>query len=686
MNDIALLDQESKKAFLNEDALNAIKNAKNPHILLINGTTRHGKSTTLNQLIRGYKRPHKYKLTKPFRAGRSDEPITRGCSIYGPIKLRTFLDNCGVLDKCNEVPQDDDTDIFLADTEGFKSLDNITSAFIPAILTMIQCSTLCVFLTKGLPDQSHVGDIKKHALLSNYMERFLHVKSPQPLFFVTDFKLENEGTDNNNENDVNNDNQNEEEDDDDDDDDEQISRQEIIDSLNRVRQEFKISVKQKIQENIESDDSLERFKMFDNLDVDISGPFYSEQRDIRSDSPYLEVYWNSLQDIAIEFSKAIQRRGKEDGEQLCNMIKALFDAFNTNSTIPDNETELDEIIKSIIQNIFNEQIKARYERIHQKMQNNFLYSKEILTNKSQPKEILYNSIEKQMQDLYNETISEYKEAELNRFNLLLLNEATSIVNSFVNNLSTKLQSEDQIDHIVAPIVISIHNCNFKEDIDESAYSAQKITQIIQDYLNSDQLTTHILVYLQTHRLPDYTTIMEGFLSRTLVKIHNEVEKLPSWEVVKYEFCTKVNKEITEDKNSNNIKKLGEYADKLLNDLKAEYKLSTSQQIQARNLIADSYRSITSNNGAIQLRKPEREVVVYDSNNSNVKTEVKEVMETIGTILTGVVNILGTVAEVINEIANVKEQWDRFNSPRDRKSITNEPTITDVRVTDVTDDN
>ena len=42
---------ENDKVKLNEEVLEKIKMAKNPRLLLFYGTTRQGKSTTLNQLI-----------------------------------------------------------------------------------------------------------------------------------------------------------------------------------------------------------------------------------------------------------------------------------------------------------------------------------------------------------------------------------------------------------------------------------------------------------------------------------------------------------------------------------------------------------------------------------------------------------------------------------------------------------
>ena len=53
---------------LNEKLLEIIKQSYNPRLLLIYGKARQGKSTTLNQLIRGNKNTWTYKNSSPFES------------------------------------------------------------------------------------------------------------------------------------------------------------------------------------------------------------------------------------------------------------------------------------------------------------------------------------------------------------------------------------------------------------------------------------------------------------------------------------------------------------------------------------------------------------------------------------------------------------------------------------------
>ena len=55
------------KLELNENVLNIISKSVNPKLLLFYGATRLGKSTTLNQIIRGNIDTWKYINRKPFK-------------------------------------------------------------------------------------------------------------------------------------------------------------------------------------------------------------------------------------------------------------------------------------------------------------------------------------------------------------------------------------------------------------------------------------------------------------------------------------------------------------------------------------------------------------------------------------------------------------------------------------------
>ena len=139
----------------NQDFINKIEQSHNPHIIIIYGNPRIGKSTFLNQLLKGFNEKYDYpdneyfNLNGPFKVGpNQSEYITKGCKIYGSIKLSELLKkNCLYNLNINE---NEDADLFIVDSEGIGSLDNNTSGFISGILTLLQVSTIKIYYTDGV--------------------------------------------------------------------------------------------------------------------------------------------------------------------------------------------------------------------------------------------------------------------------------------------------------------------------------------------------------------------------------------------------------------------------------------------------------------------------------------------------------------------------------------------------------
>ena len=126
---------------LNEEVLKIIEKSTNPRLLLFYGQTRQGKSTTLNQIIRGNIDTWKYMNKSPFLSQTSQKSLTMGCEIYGPIKSSEINRRHQINRKIKE-----DFDIFFCDTEGLFSLDGITETLIPGILTLLQVCTFSVIM------------------------------------------------------------------------------------------------------------------------------------------------------------------------------------------------------------------------------------------------------------------------------------------------------------------------------------------------------------------------------------------------------------------------------------------------------------------------------------------------------------------------------------------------------------
>ena len=93
MNEPLCLVKESnnQNLELNEDLLKIIEKSHNPKFLLFYGTTRQGKSTTLNQIIRGNIDTWKYTNKSPFKSQTGQRSVTVGCDVYGPIKCSEIL-------------------------------------------------------------------------------------------------------------------------------------------------------------------------------------------------------------------------------------------------------------------------------------------------------------------------------------------------------------------------------------------------------------------------------------------------------------------------------------------------------------------------------------------------------------------------------------------------------------------
>ena len=91
LTSMPLILEKEGEIELNENVLKLIENSTNPNLILFYGMTKRGKSTTLNQLIRGNHETWKFKNKKPFFAHDSIESITKGCDIFGPINASILI-------------------------------------------------------------------------------------------------------------------------------------------------------------------------------------------------------------------------------------------------------------------------------------------------------------------------------------------------------------------------------------------------------------------------------------------------------------------------------------------------------------------------------------------------------------------------------------------------------------------
>lgn len=176
---------------LNEEVLKIIEKSTNPRLLLFYGQTRQGKSTTLNQIIRGNIDTWKYMNKSPFLSQTSQKSLTMGCEIFGPIKSSEINRRHKINRKIKE-----DFDIFFCDTEGLFSLNGQTAALIPGILTLLQVCTFSVIMISNVADINTVDQIASEIQFTKILQQInKDIKCPLVAIYISGYQVDIEKLD-----------------------------------------------------------------------------------------------------------------------------------------------------------------------------------------------------------------------------------------------------------------------------------------------------------------------------------------------------------------------------------------------------------------------------------------------------------------------------------------------------------
>ena len=94
---------------------------------------QQGKITTLNQLIKGNNDTWKFINKSPFLSRTSEERVTEGCDIFGPIRYNELVrrHNSGRDIQKKIKKEEKDFDVFFCDTEGLYSIQFTSKLLIP---------------------------------------------------------------------------------------------------------------------------------------------------------------------------------------------------------------------------------------------------------------------------------------------------------------------------------------------------------------------------------------------------------------------------------------------------------------------------------------------------------------------------------------------------------------------------
>ena len=416
---------------LNQKLMELIKNSNNPRLLLFYGASRQGKSTTLNQIIKGNINSWKYINKKPFEAKTCQKKITEGCNIFGPVKCSELLKRHQIDEYIKE-----DFDIFFCDTEGLFSLDKQSKTLIPGILTLLQVCTLSVIMINSNPDSNTIKQISSEMYFSKLLKKInKEIISPLISIYISGFQV-----------DINNKN---------------------IDDIKGEYQYERDNASKKILSTIN--------KLYPDLNIDLKdfnvipgGPYdrYNEDEPDHNDIK-VKLYWDSIKDIVKIFVKHSNSISNYNSDKLIKLISIVFDIFKEFTELP-HFPDLSNILLNHINNLFKKYSEESFEKIKKvikiNLKNNYEKYYNILKNKNDAEKELNLIIEKDMIEIYKSFIPE----KIENFYKDGINKLREVIEfqfeEEFKNKYNEIISNNYINNEIIIIKNEINYAQFKEEI------------------------------------------------------------------------------------------------------------------------------------------------------------------------------------------------------------------------------
>jgi len=424
--------EKQGKLELNEKLLKIIEKSENPRLLLFYGATRQGKSTTLNQIIRGNIDTWKYINKTPFESQTSQKSLTVGCDIYGPIKCSELKSRHNLNIKLNN-----DFDIFFCDTEGLFSLNGQSKALIPGILTLLQVCTLSVIMINTVPDVNTISQISSEIQFSKILQQInKDLQSPLVAIYISGYQVD-------------------------------IIKYDDFDTCLEIYESEKEQTVDLILENI-----TEKYKGLKLTKKDfkvIPGGPYEHNCNKEPDHNDLKarLYWHSINEIAKQFIIHTNKTPNYNVKKLISLIRFVFDIFKNFTDLPGGD-DLKDVLIVYITKSFEEFSNKEYEKISEEikkdLKNNYNKYYQILNDNNAAQTKLNQCIEENKIELYQNFIPE----KINHFmENAILKLRKSIETQFeeeFKNINKLIISNDYIIKNIQYITKEIKKANFQEEI------------------------------------------------------------------------------------------------------------------------------------------------------------------------------------------------------------------------------
>ena len=580
---------------LNDEVIKILEKSINPRLLLFYGQTRQGKSTTLNQLIRGNVETWKYTNKSPFLSQTSQQSLTIGCDIYGPIKSSEINRRHQINRKIKE-----DFDIFFCDTEGLFSLNGQSSTLIPGILTLLQVCTFSVIMINNVADTNTVDQIASEIQFTKILQQInKDIKSPLVSIYISGYQVDIEKLD---------------------------DFDDCISEYNNNRDQTSDLILSKVNEK------------YPNLNITkkdyrvIPGGPYEKNNNKEPDHDDLKakLYWHSIKEIIKEFNKFANETESYSADKLISMIKVVFGIFKEFKELP-KDPNLTNVLKKYLVDNFNKYSLKQFEKINEEIEkdlkNNYGFYYKILLDDNAALEKLNNCIEKNMYEIYTILIPEkiknfFENAKLKIRNLIELQFEAEFANK-----CKEILSANYINELIADIKNVINKANFREDIDMNIINNyKKIWEII------DKKYENLFIYFKSKK-PKSIEILKNNFNNSLEKIINDlILAKKEWKIYFEEIKETIKQEINnqylqvfrkikyQEDFDKLIKTSAQLSKELIDKYNQKYFKNLSEEKKSDSInwikkVCDSeYNKLKEDNKI----KP-----IWGNINKNIKTRIKE---------------------------------------------------------------
>ena len=489
------------KLVLNEKVISIIKESNNPKFISFYGSTRGGKSTTLNQLISSNIEDWSFVRKEPFKTGSSVASVTSGCDIYGPIKFSELKKKHHLNGLNNSIKED--FDIFFCDTEGIDSLNSFNRSSIPGILIILQICTISIFMVNKNCREADFKEICSLLQFTKILNKELKLYPRVGVYISNmlpgDSSIENEDYDDA--------------------------------DFNAIKQLYNDCYGNSIQEQkyIIFNRAKEKYPdlNFELKDIEIiAGGPYSDEKNPKKDIK-LQLYWCSINEIFHSFLKCYKEEKKDKDEKIdiITLIRTLFEIFSEIDKI-DDDFNLRNFLINYLEKKFDshsqKQFSLKLEKIKEDISSKFLEYLDILNNDEKAKESINECFPKEFLQIYKQLIPKkiqnFVDLSLEQYRKYIKEQIDEQFQSICENIL----SPANIESLIKDVKDMINNAEFKEDIDMTEINniekfwniMYEKNEIILNYFKETK--ENILNNLKENFISEINKIFQTILSKKIM--------------------------------------------------------------------------------------------------------------------------------------------------------------------------